>query len=115
MDLRYVGFDQQGNTRSYRFDRIAKGQPPVHLVVTADLALFLARRVNIQEGPSLCARKLSGDPDEFEQRDRELTNEDLLAYATARADAEASKAKSRRTGLRRRTPPRPPSWEKPPA
>lgn len=107
MELRYAGFDQHDNTRAYRFDRMEKGQPTVQLVVTADLALFLKHHVSIQEGPALCARKLSADSMEFGQRDHELTNEDLLAFATARAAADARKAKLRRIGLRRSSPARP--------
>ena len=59
MELRYMGFDQKQNTRTYKFDGVANGQPTVHFVVTADLALFLANRIGIQEGPTLCAHKLS--------------------------------------------------------
>ena len=58
MELRYLGFDQKQNTRTYKFDGVANGQPTVHFVVTADLALFLANRIGIQEGPTLCANKL---------------------------------------------------------
>ena len=61
MDLRYLGFDQQGNTRAYRFDCIAKGQPTKHLTITADIRLFLVHHVGIQEGPTLCAQKLTAD------------------------------------------------------
>jgi hypothetical protein len=41
MELRYMGFEQNRNTRTYKFDGVANGQPTVHFVVTADLALFL--------------------------------------------------------------------------
>ncbi len=58
MELRYLGFDQKQNTRQYKFDGVATGQPTLHYVVTADLALFREHRIGIQEGPSLCAHKL---------------------------------------------------------
>jgi hypothetical protein len=102
MKLRYRGFDQKQNTRAYRFDGIADGEPAIRFVVTADLTLFLKHRIGIQEGPALSANKLTADLDKLRNGDHELTNEDLLAYVTDRAAAEARKAESRRIGLRRR-------------
>ena len=96
MELRYMGFDQHGNMRAYKFDSVEKGQAIARLVVTADLTLFLKHHINIQEGPDLCARKLSADPAAIGQHDHQLTNEDLLAFTTARADEEAHKAELRR-------------------
>jgi hypothetical protein len=108
MELRYVGFDQHDNTRAYKFDSVEEGQPIVRLVVTADMTLFLKHHVSIQEGPSLCARKLTTDPAAIGQHDHQLTNEDLLAIATARATEEAHKAELRRkANLNRRWPSRP--------
>lgn len=103
MELRYMGFEQRLNRRAYNFDGLAKGQAIVHFVITADLALFAKHHIGIQEGPSLCARKLAADLDKPRKGDFELLNEDLLAYATARADAETRRAEMRRTGARRRT------------
>ena len=102
MELRYVGFDQHDNIRAYKFDGVEKGQAIVRLVVTADLTLFLKHHINIQEGPDLCARKLSTDPAAIAQHDHQLTNEDLLAFVAARADEEAHKAELRRKANRRR-------------
>ena len=108
MELRFIGFDQQDNIRTYKFDGLEKGQPIVQLVVTTDLALFLKHHISIQEGPALCARKLNADPAGLGQHDHELTNEDLLAFATARADEEGRKAELRRkANLHRRLPSRP--------
>lgn len=60
MELRYICFDQQDNTRVYKFDGVEKGQAIVQFVVTADLALFLKHHISIQEGPARCVpRKLS--------------------------------------------------------
>src|ERR1051325_7255560 len=61
MQLRYLGFDQLQNARAFRFDIITKGEVTKHAVVTADLALFLQHHVGIQDGPTLCASKLSAD------------------------------------------------------
>jgi len=104
MELRYLGFDQKQNTRQYKFDGVANGQPTLHFVVTADLALFLAHRIGIQEGPSLCAHKLSAAQQAATEVKLELTNEDLRAHADARSMAEARKAEARRVGVRRRPP-----------
>jgi hypothetical protein len=109
MGLRYMGFDQHDNIRAYKFDGIEKGQPIVRLVVTADMALFLKHHINIQEGPDLCAHKLSADSAAIGPKDHQLTDEDLLVFATACADEKAHKAESRRkANLHRRWPSRPP-------
>jgi len=104
MELRYMGFEQKQNTRAYRFDGVANGRPTVHFVVTADLALFLANRIGIQEGPTLCAHKLSSAPERGTDTNVVLTNDDLRAHADARSMAEARKAEARRMGPRRRPP-----------
>jgi hypothetical protein len=108
LELRYVGFDQHDNIRAYKFDGVEKEQLIVRLVVTADLTLFLKYHINIQEGPELCARKLNADPAGLGLHDDQLTNEDLLAFTTARGAKEARKAELRRkANLRRRWPSRP--------
>ena len=96
MDIRYLGFEQQANARAYRFDIVEKGHPPRHCVVTADLALFLAHRVALQEGPTLSATKLSADLESNLDGDRhELTEEDLRQHTAARLLAEATRAEKR--------------------
>jgi len=102
MELRYMGFDQQQNTRTYKFDGFTKGEATVHFVVTADLRLFLEHRIGIQEGPTLCARKIGADPHPSIDVAIVLTAADLRAHADARALADARKAESRRPGPRRR-------------
>jgi hypothetical protein len=102
MELRYMGFDQQRNTRRYRFDGLSKGSPTAHFVVTADIALFLAHRIGIQEGPSLCARKLSQDLEGHKHGAHELTAEDLLSFTKARKAAEERKAEARKSAFKRR-------------
>ena len=69
------------------------GNRPFHFVVTADLALFLANRIGIQEGPTLCAHKLSTSPEPAGDANLELTNDDLRAHASARTIAEPAKPK----------------------
>ena len=104
MQLRYMGFDQSDGVRVYRFDSIEERAPTIRYVVTADLTLFLKHRVGIQEGPALCARKLTADLAGLEQCEHRLTNDDFQAYVSARADAEARKAAARKPGVRRRAP-----------
>jgi hypothetical protein len=102
MELRYMGFDQRRNTRSYRFDGVSKGSPTARFVVTADIALFLAHRIGIQEGPSLCARKLTQDLESNRHGVHELTADDMRSYVSARKAAEERKAESRRGAFKRR-------------
>jgi hypothetical protein len=97
-----MGFAQVENKREYRFDCLAKGEPTLRVVISADIALFLKHHVGIQEGPALCARKLTADLETMHDGRHELTNEDILAYATARAAADARKAEMRRSVPRRR-------------
>lgn len=110
MQLRYMGFEQAQAVRVYRFDRIEERVPTVRYTVAADLALFLKHHIGIQEGPSLCARKLTSDLEALQPGSHTLTNDDLLAYVTARADADARKAASRKPGIRRRAPVRHGGW-----
>jgi hypothetical protein len=113
MQLRYMGFDQTKAVRIYRFDSIVDRAPAVRYIVTVDLTLFLKHHVGIQEGPSLCARKLAADLETIQQREHTLTNEDLLAYVSARTEAEARKAAARKPGIRRRGPVRHDAWGNP--
>ena len=105
MELRYMGFDQHVNTRTYKFDGVEKGQSIVRFLVTADLPLFLKHDVNIQKGPDLCARKLTADPTGLGHH--QLTDEDLLTFATARAVEQTRKAELLRKANNRRFHPQP--------
>lgn len=88
LDLRYAGFTQAENVRSYRFESVARGGSAQHFVVAVDLALMLKHHIGVQEAPTLCLRKLAADlktlPDAGQH---ELGDEDLCAYASARAAA----------------------------
>jgi hypothetical protein len=99
-----MGFDQKQNKRVYRFDGLARGEATTHFVVSADMSLFLANHIAIQEGPSLCALKITAGPGSPEEHvfEYELTGDDLRAHAAARALADARKAETRRAGQRRR-------------
>jgi hypothetical protein len=113
MQVRYMGFDQSQNARAYRFDVVvAKGEDARQFVVTVDLGLFRMHHVGIQEGPSLCADKLTADLDRSADGPHELTPDDLRAYAEARSAAEVRKAEARKGSRGRSTVP-PTSWRTP--
>ena len=104
MELRYMGFHQLQNTRVYEFDGKPNGDSNARFAVTVDMALFLKHHVGIQEGPVLCAQKLTADLEANQQGIHELTNDDLLTYAAGRTAAEARRAEMRRIGPSRRKP-----------
>jgi hypothetical protein len=105
MEFRYLGFSHQGNARVYRFDVVAKGEINRHLTISADISLFLAHHVGIQEGPTLCAQKLAADLEATlettGETDHQLTADDLQRYAAARTLAANQKAEARRNVPRR--------------
>ena len=104
MEFRYMGFEQTPTRRLYQFDGITSNGPKARFVVSVDLDLFVQNRVNIQEGPSLCAQKLKVDLDAQQEGGHELTNGDLAAYIAGRDAAAAHKAEARRGGRRGRKP-----------
>jgi hypothetical protein len=59
--LRYMGFEQQGSIRAYRYQRITPGETTQMFTVDTDLVLFQKYQVAIQEGPVLCLRLLSAE------------------------------------------------------
>ena len=101
MQVRYLGFDQQQNARSYRFEVTEKGQPTRRFTVNADLALFRTQRVSIQEGPALAASKLTAGLDTNFDGMYVLTPEDLRSHVNARLIAEALRAEKRKPPHRR--------------
>jgi hypothetical protein len=101
MEVRYLGFEQRQNARSYHFDVVEKGVPSRRFVVTADLSLFHIHGVVIQEGPSLCAGKLAADLASNFSGAHELTEEDLRSFVNARSLAEAKRAEMRQAPRRR--------------
>ena len=59
--LRYMGFEQHGSVRAYRFERLTPGSDKRTFTVEADMALFARHHVGIQEGPALCLHLLVAD------------------------------------------------------
>ena len=58
VQLRYVGFDQAGFVRTFRFQGVVSGEPTRDYNVTGDVRMFQKYHVGIQEGPALCVRLL---------------------------------------------------------
>ncbi len=107
IDLRYMGFQQAGNIRSYRFDALAGGHAVRHFIVKVDLGLMLKHRIGVQEAPALCLRKLAADlRDVAGSGAHELDNDDLGSYASSRAAA-VERKKPRHSFAGRRGPPPP--------
>ncbi len=83
--LRYMGFQQSGSTRSYRFEQNSAEEGCGMFIVTTDLELFTKHHVRIQDGPALCLRLImsmlaEGAPEKSETH-LSLTEQDLLAHA----------------------------------
>ena len=97
MDLRYLGFDQQGNTRAYRFDGITKGETTKHFTITAEISLFLVHHISIQEGPTLCAQKLAADLRNNALGVHALTEDDLRRHIGDRALARTQESDQQKT------------------
>lgn len=105
-DLRYAGFTQAENVRSYRFDSVTRGHPSQRFVVTVDLALMLKHRIGVQEAPVLCMHKLAADLLAIPVAGRhELADDDLRAYASSRAAAGVRRRPKHAFAGRRGTPP----------
>lgn len=101
MELRYMGFVQLGSARAFRFEIPMKGVPTRKAVVMVEMGLFLQFRVAIQDGPTLCARKLAADLEKSVEGKHTLTADDLRAYSESRAAAEAKRMDARAGAGRR--------------
>lgn len=53
-ELRYMGFESQGDARIYRFERLSRGEDKQTFALKIDMLLFRKYHVTIQEGPALC-------------------------------------------------------------
>lgn len=93
---RYLGFEQTGSVRVYRFERAVPREEKKTFIVTADLALFIKHHVGVQEGPALCLRILTMELDAFQSPEppsssHALTDSDMLAYVFFRNAATVKK------------------------
>lgn len=85
--LRYAGFEQAGNVRSYLFHRVVIGEKSTEVVVAIEISLFTKHRLRIQDGPALCLHVLLLDIEKAElahAANHELTDEDIVAYLASR-------------------------------
>jgi len=96
---RYMGFEQTGHVRAYRFVRFSLGEKTEIFVVNGDLDLFAKHRIRIQEGPGLCLAVLVAEQNAagaLLPRLRCLTDADMLAHL-ARMPAPVAKHHPRQT------------------
>jgi hypothetical protein len=87
--LRYAGFDQSGNVRSYLFQRVVAGEKNRLIVVAAEIPLLVKHRVRIQDGPALCLHVLLLEMQSIDLSSppisrRALTETDVLTYLAGR-------------------------------
>ena len=86
---RYVGFDQQGSIRTYRFERFTPGRTTEHFSLDADVALFSRHKVRLQEGPVLCLHLLTsalGTMGAGEPCPCSVTEQHVLDFLASRPD-----------------------------
>ena len=96
--LRYIGFEQSGSTRIFRFERIVPGEEKTVFRVAAELGLFTKHDIGLQEGPALCIHLLAtesqtGGAAEPSHEQLSLGDHDMLAH------------RARQPVPRKRTPP----------
>jgi hypothetical protein len=107
MNFLYMGFTQQANIRSYRFQGVVPRERPAKIaknlefLMTADMALLSQFRIRVQDGPSLCLQILSaalaGAPDnQVPFVSYAITSADLSAFTSARNALEESKVSHRK-------------------
>lgn len=103
LDLRYAGFEQSLNVRTYRFRCASDGPPTREFVVSVDMALLLEHHVNVQEAPALCMRRLAADLANTPGANSHcLDRDDLLAYVASRSDGDRKgRSKAGRKGSHR--------------
>ncbi len=88
-EVRYQGFEQTNDVRSFKFQAWRTGEENQQAVVTADLALFRKHGVTIQEGPGLCLRLVEvelqqASPSQDGVWKRALTDKEILEHVACR-------------------------------
>ena len=83
--IRYVDFDQNGNVREYKFERVSVNGESVGAIVSADVSLFSKHHVGIQDGPMLCLRLVMAEIDGSSATGqspfrRSLTDQDMIYH-----------------------------------
>ena len=110
LESRYLGFEQLGNIRSYRFDVMEPGHAARHCTITVDVSLLVTHRVSLQDGPGLCANKLLSDLRNNLAGPHELTTADLSIYAIGRNGTDAQPLDSRRAPRKHKPTPAQTPW-----
>jgi cold shock CspA family protein len=96
---RYMGFDQQGGIRTYRFERFTPGQQTEHFSLDTDVALFSQHKVRLQEGPVMCLHLLVnalGAMAAGEAFPCSVTEQHVLAFLASRPDPAVKGLRNRR-------------------
>jgi len=98
--VRYMGFEQKGRTRAYRFEWVVSGGGTAMLTVSADMDLFTRHHIGIQEGPSLCLDLLRVELNAAGAVVRTshqctLTDREMLAYLASRPAPRARRGPKR--------------------
>jgi hypothetical protein len=96
---RYMGFDQQGGIRTYRFERFTPGRQTEHFSLDTDVALFSRHKVRLQEGPVLCLHLLTnalGAMAAGEACPCSVTEQHVLAFLASRPDPAVKGLRNRR-------------------
>jgi cold shock CspA family protein len=106
-DLRYGGFRQVANVRTYRFDAVTSGSFVQHSILL-DTTLLLKYHVGVQEIPALCLRKVTADIKASPQSvSHELDDGDLGELAASRVKVQRKPPKHFFAGRRGAPPPIP--------
>lgn len=88
-DIRYTGFEQTNNTRTYKFQAWQTGEENQEAIVTVDLALFRKHGIALQEGPALCLRFVQDELRRLGSAEvvwkRALTDKEMLTHLASRA------------------------------
>ncbi|RPI25177.1 MAG: hypothetical protein EHM61_15065 [Acidobacteria bacterium] len=84
-EIRYEGFEQKNDVRSFRFRAWRTGEENQDIVVTAEMALFRKYGITIQEGPGLCLRLVEAElqqsnPIPTGLWERKLTADEMIAH-----------------------------------
>jgi hypothetical protein len=100
-EIRYRGFEQTNNIRSFRFQLWRSGEENKEAIVTADLALFRKHDIGIQEGPGICLRLLKSDFEEPGAIDgtvwtRTVSDKEMLEHLSIEATSKKSRRKRSR-------------------
>jgi hypothetical protein len=95
LQIRYVGFDHLNASRAFYFDVLSESGAKTRYTVEADLRLFPQHGVVVQEGPALCARKLSFNLANGITERHELTTDDLRSHVFQRAAEQQQRASQR--------------------